>query len=174
VTAARQTYYNGLVQGGLSGYETAQVAALTLAEEFKLVGQLSDTAATGLALVPQIAVGINGAFGSPSVIVTYGGVQTSSAASSASRALSGLAELSSYVASMAGISGGWDRRSAEWAFQLETATLELAQIQQQLKAASIRIQIATQDVTNQDLLIANASAVQDALKSKFTNQDLYS
>jgi hypothetical protein len=173
VTTARQGYYNGLVAGGLSGSELAQLIALATAEVFKIASQVIEATATGLALVPQVAVGINGAFGSPSVIVTFGGVQTSTAASSASRALSGLADLSSFVASMAGISGGWERRNAEWKFQAAIATLELTQIQQQINAANIRVQIATQDVTNQNLLIANASAVQDALKSKFTSQDLY-
>jgi hypothetical protein len=51
--------------------------------------------------------------------------------------------------------------------------LELAQIPHQIKAAEIRVKIATQDLANQELQIANASAVHDALKSKFTNQQLY-
>jgi hypothetical protein len=45
----------------------------------------------------------------------------------------------------------WDRRAAEWTFQLQTATLELGQIEQQLNAANFRVQIATRDLDNQDL-----------------------
>lgn len=173
VTAARQSYYNGLVQGGLSGRETGQTTALGLSEQFKQVSQFQEIAAAGLAIIPQFDIGVNGAFGSPSTHTGFGGQQISASARAVAGQFAAMAEGSSFVASMAGLMGGWERRGAEWAFQLETAALELAQIQQQINAANVRVQIATQDLTNQDLQIANASAVQDALKSKFTNQELY-
>jgi hypothetical protein len=173
VTTARQTYYQGLVQGGLSGYENAQLAAMALAEVFKMIAQTGETTAATAYVIPQFDVGVNGVMGTPSAHVVYGGVQIAGAASSVSRAFGALADISSFVASSAGLMGGWDRRASEWSFQLETATLELTQIQQQINAAQFRIQIATQDVSNQNLLIANASAVQSTLQSKFTNQDLY-
>jgi hypothetical protein len=174
VTTSRQTYYQGLVSGGLSGYELGQVAAMELSEIFKLISQVTETSAAGLAAIPQIDIGINGAFGSPSAIVSIGGVQASGATSAVARAFNAIAEGSSFVASMLGMMGGWDRRATEWAFQLEAATLELAQIAQQINAANFRVQMATQDLNNQDLQIANATAVQQALKSKFTNKELYS
>jgi hypothetical protein len=173
VTTARQTYYQGLIQGGLSSYETAQVTAMALSEEFKIVAQASGTEASAGYAIPQIDVGINGVFGTPSTHVTFGGVQVAGAASEISKAFGMLADMSSLVASMAGLSGSWDRRAAEWAFQLQTATLEIAQIQQQITAANFRVQITTQDANNQNLLIANAAAVQSTLRSKFTNQALY-
>jgi Tc toxin complex TcA C-terminal TcB-binding domain/Neuraminidase-like domain/Salmonella virulence plasmid 28.1kDa A protein len=174
VTTARQTYYQGLVQGGLSGYETGQVAAMTLSEVFKIISQAIEGSTAAAAVIPQVNIGINGAFGSPSAIVSVGGQQASGASSAVARAFSVLAEASSFTASMLGMMGGWDRRAAEWAFQLETATLELAQIEQQITAANFRVQIATQDLNNQDLQIANSTAMLDTLKSKFTNEELYS
>jgi peptidoglycan hydrolase-like protein with peptidoglycan-binding domain len=174
VTTARQNYYAGLVSGGLSSYENGQVAALAISELFKLGSQLSESTAAGLAIIPQFEVGVNGVFGSPAANVTFGGQQLSDAARAAAALLAAQAEAASFVASMLGMMGGWDRRAAEWAFQLETATLELTQIQQQLNAANIWVQMASQDVTNQNLLIVNAAAVQSALTSKFTNQELYS
>ena len=173
VTSARQTYYYDLVAGGLSSFETGQAAALAISEGFKQLSLNNEGAAAALAIIPQYEVGINGVFGSPSVNFTFGGQQLSDAARAAAAVFGSGAEAASFVASMLAMSGGWDRRAAEWAFQLSTATLELTQIQQQINAGQIRVQIATQDVTNQNLLIANASAVQSALKSKFTNQDLY-
>ena len=74
---------------------------------------------------------------------------------------------------MSSLMGGWDRRGAEWAFQLDIASLELAQIKLQIAAADVRRKIAAQDLANQDLLIANASTVEDTLKSKFTSKELY-
>lgn len=173
VTMARQNYYQGLVAGGLSGYETGQLTAMSLSEAFKLASQIAEVAAGGLAAIPQVTVGINGAFGSPAATVTVGGQQASGVASAVARASTALADVSSFVATMLGMVGSWDRRAAEWAFQLQTANLELAQIQQQINAAQVRVQIATQDLANQELQIANSSAVQDALRSKFTNKQLY-
>jgi len=173
VTAARQAYYQGLVAGGLSGYETGQVAALSAAELFKQVSQFHEIAAAGLAILPQFDIGASGAFGSPVATVGFGGQQISSAVRAIAGQFSAMAEASSFTASMLGMAGSWDRRAAEWAFQLQTASLELTQIQQQINAAQVRVQIATQDLANQELQIANASAVQAALRSKFTNKQLY-
>ena len=174
VTTARQTYYQGLVSGGLSVYEIAQVGALGVSEIFKLISLVPEIGAGATATIPQVKIGINGAFGSPSVQVEIGGEQASRAETSASKVFNIIAEISSFVATMAGMIGGWERRAAEWGFQLQTATLELAQIQRQISAAEVRVKIATQDLANQELQITNATAVQDALRSKFTNKQLYS
>jgi hypothetical protein len=173
VTTAKQTYYQSLIKTGLSAYEVTQVAAMTLSEEFKLISQLSETSSAAQAVIPQIDIGVNGAFGTPSAHIVIGGQQYAGAASGVARAFSALADLSSFVATMAGMMGGWDRRTREWTFQFETATLELAQIQRQIKAAEVRVKIAKQELVNQDMLIAHASAVHDTLRSKFTNQQLY-
>ena len=174
VTTARQSYYEGLVKGGLSGYEIAQAELLLYLEEFKLVSQVTDLGSAGVAVIPQIKIGINGAFGSPEAVIGIGGVQASGASAAVGRAFGALAEVFSFLATMSGMMGGWARRAAEWGFQLEAATLEAAQVQQQIKAAKIRIDIAKTDLANQDLQVAHASAVQDTLRSKFTNQQLYS
>ncbi len=173
MTTARQTYYQGLVSQGLSSYETGQVSHLNTAETFKDIGQGCEILGSALAIIPQYSVGVNGVFGSPSAILSFGGENLSAAARAAAGVFTLIAETYSFTASSLGMTGGWDRRSAEWQFQLQTATLELTQIQQQINAAQFRVQIATQDANNQNLLIANASAVQSTLQSKFTNQDLY-
>jgi hypothetical protein len=173
VATARQAYYQNLVKGGLSNYETQQVTALGLSEEFKLVSQSSSIGAAGLAVVPQIAVGVNGAFGSPSAIVTFGGEQMSGAANAIGSAFNILADLSGFVSSMSGLMGGWDRRGTEWAFQLQTATLDINRINQEIASKQTLLQIETDDYNNQNLLITNAAAVQNLLQSKFTNQQLY-
>ena len=64
---------------------------------------------------------------------------------------------------MASIMGGWDHRSTEWNFQIQTATKELTQIQSQIDAANVRVTIAQTDVQNQQLQINNAQAVQVSL-----------
>ena len=73
----------------------------------------------------------------------------------------------------AGILGGFDRRQDEWDFQKDLATKELAQIDKQLAEADIKIAIANLDLNNQQLQIDNAQKIEDTLRTKYTNVDLY-
>jgi hypothetical protein len=174
VTTARQTYYQGLVSGGLSGFETGQIISLTAAQVLKTIGQVAELTSSAAEATPTYLIGGAGWGGTPVEILQYGGQNVGGAASGMGRAFNMIADYLSFAASMLGMIGGWDRRAAEWAFQLESATLELTQIEQQITAANFRIQIATQDLNNQDLQISNSAAMLETLKSKFTNQELYS
>lgn len=69
--------------------------------------------------------------------------------------------------------GGYWRRWDEWQLQLQTLSKELEQIQKQIDAANIRATIAQTELDNQDKQIANASAIEVFLHSKYTNQELY-
>src|SRR5262249_49307315 len=77
-------------------------------------------------------------------------------------------------AEQAGLQAQWARRSQEWNFQLQSVADEIAQINAQIGAAQIRLQMAQEDQSNLDLQIQNARAVQDFLRGKFTNTQLYS
>ena len=61
-----------------------------------------------------------------------------SPAAAVSRGFNMFADFYSFIATMASLMGQWNRRAAEWNFQLQTATLELAQINQQITAAGFR------------------------------------
>jgi len=74
---------------------------------------------------------------------------------------------------LAGRMGEYFRRQDEWHHQGNLATIELKQIDQQLAAAQIRLDIAQQELRNHDQQIDDARAVDEFLRSKFTNQDLF-
>ena len=173
VTASRQAYYQGLVAAGLSLYEGGQIAALTVSQAYKLLGEFAELFGAEVSMLPQIQMGVSGFGGTPAVNASLGSQQLTAAASATARTFSIGADMFSFIASMANLMGGWDRRSQEWKFQLQTATLELTQIQKQIDAAGIRIQIAEQELASHDLQIDNASAVADFLLTKYTGQDLY-
>jgi hypothetical protein len=147
---------------------------LTQSQTFKQSSQLAGLLGSGLSLIPQFDIGVTGAGGTPKVTAGFGGQQLSTMASMVAQAFSFQAEYYSYAATMSGLMAGWGRRFTEWQFQLQTAGLEITQINDQINAASIRLQIAQQDLANQNLQISNAQAVQDFLTNKFTNEDLYS
>jgi hypothetical protein len=174
VTQAKQTYYQTLVSSGpLSSLETAQVNNLTQSQSLKELSQTAGLLGSELSLIPQFDIGIEGFGGTPAATVAFGGQQLSTMASMIAQAFGFEAEFYSFAASMAGLMAGWGRRFAESQFQLQTAGLEITQINDQINAANIRLQIAQEDFTNQNLQISNARAVQNFLTNKFTNEDLY-
>lgn len=67
----------------------------------------------------------------------------------------------------------YGRRQDEWNHQANLAAIELKQIDQQLIAAQIRLAVAEQELRNHDQQIDNAREVDQFLRDKFTNQDLY-
>ena len=125
-------------------------------------------------MIPNITIGISGAMASPVSIVEFGGTQVGGAAAVVARSFAATGDVFSFLATMAGLTGGWQRRNDEWVFQQQTAGLEITQINDQINAANFRTQIAQQDLNNQNLQITNAQAVQDYLQTKFTDEDLYS
>ena len=69
--------------------------------------------------------------------------------------------------------GRLHRRQDDWDFQKDHATKELAQIDKQLAEADIKIAIANLDLNNQQLQIDNAQKIENTLRTKYTNVDLY-
>jgi hypothetical protein len=171
VTHARQQYYQSLVGAGLSPYETQQISLLTQAQTFQGLGQQALTFGSSVAAVPDETVGAVGPF--PEASAEFGGRQLAAIADFVGGGFGMLAAMLSSSANIIGIEGGFYRRNQEWEFQLQTATLEIQQINDQIKAAQARVDAAQADLDNQDLQISNSSGVENFLRTKYTNQDLY-
>jgi len=91
----------------------------------------------------------------------------------AASALDVVANILSVSSQLAGRLAEYDRRQDEWDHQADLATIELQQIDPQLTAAEIRLAVAAQELRNHDQQIDNAHEVDQFLRGKFTNQDLY-
>lgn len=72
-----------------------------------------------------------------------------------------------------GMLAGHLRRRDEWAFQSNQALKELQQIDKQILAAEIRLQISTKELDNHTEQMEQARAVDEVMRSKFTNAQLY-
>jgi hypothetical protein len=72
-----------------------------------------------------------------------------------------------------GMLGGHLRRRDEWAFQSNQALKELQQIDKQILAAEIRLQISMKELDNHTEQMEQARAVDEVMRSKFTNAQLY-
>jgi hypothetical protein len=169
VTQARGNYYTGLVEDGLNDNEQTQLDKLMTAQVLRTTSQAYDLAAQIASLVPDASVG------APTcTCVSYGGSQLGPALRAYGSAYSLLSDIENYKATTASIKGGYDRRSAEWEFQITSATKELAQLDKQIAAAQLRVDIANEELTNHNKQVENAAAVYDLIKNKYTNQELYS
>jgi len=104
---------------------------------------------------------------------TFGGANLGNAASAIAKAMEMLSAEATYLANRMGTLGGYERRQDEWVHQSKLALAELKQIQQQILAAEIRKEIANLELRNHEKQIENAETVDDFMRSKFTNQQLY-
>jgi hypothetical protein len=153
----------------LNANETEYLAQLGYAEQRQQDAAMVEIAAqiTHL-LIPDFS------FGFPSgTTMSYGGSNIGAALYAWARSINSLASDHTFQANAASAMAGYARRTEEWDFQMNLAGKELMQIDKQIAAANIRIQMAQKELDNQDQQIDNASAIEDFLRNKYTSQDLY-
>jgi hypothetical protein len=78
-----------------------------------------------------------------------------------------------HASTLAATLATWMRRQTDWKFQAEQAALEMAQVQQQIEAATIRIAIAERELLNQEQQAEDSGRVEAFLRDKFTKLELF-
>ena len=154
----------------------AESTSLLLGSLSSMLGLLANGMSIGgasAALVPDITIGIAGWAGSPMTIATSGGQQASNAANSWAKAFEMLSSYTNMLASLTGTMGNYRRRWEEWKLQERLAEKENEQIDKQIAAAEIRNQISQKELENHDLQRTNSQAIDEYMRSKFSNQELY-
>jgi hypothetical protein len=104
---------------------------------------------------------------------TSGGSTIGAGADTASEGLSTFAQINNFIGLVSNTMGSYHRRMDDWKFQAKTAELELKQMDKQILAAEIRYAMTEKELENHDLQTEQAEQVQEFLRSKFTNKDLY-
>ena len=127
----------------------------------------------GLKLIPDFLGGASGFGGSPELSVKIGGRHIGESAESAVRTLQAIATALDKGANLASTIGSYERRKDDWDFQGRLANFEKEQIRFQINSSEIREAIAEKELENQELQIENAKTVEDYLRNKFTNEQLY-
>ena len=130
--------------------------------------------AGGLTFIPKFVTGVSGFGGSPHVTVeVIDGIKFSKAAELAVTTLSAIATALDKVGSLASTMGGYQRRQDDWAFQAKQAATEIEQIDRQIASADIKVAIAEKELDNQDLQIDQSKTVDEYMRNKYTNKQLY-
>lgn len=170
---ARIDYYQGLISGGLSNWETVSLALTQTAIAGEQSAVVIEYLGNVLSMIPDLNFGAEGFGGSPTATVKFGGQQLGESMRAMAGAIRGTAGVMHSQASVASTQATFERRKQEWQFQLTLANDELQQVAKQILAATVRQAIANQEVENQQLQIANSQAEDDFMHNKFTNSDLY-
>jgi hypothetical protein len=167
VVRTRRDFFEANLNEGTSPGEQAQLSHLHTAHGFEVTSSTVNAVAAISHLLPEITIGVP-----PSV--TFGGSNLGSWLSGMAQTLGLFAQQYSFEAAMSGYTASYDRRAKEWRHQIDTASRELSQIDQQIIAAEIRLAIAEQELRNHEQQVSHSREVENYLRDKFTNTQLYS
>jgi hypothetical protein len=157
----RYNYYTELIDEGLSGEEEAQLGQMIAATSCFAAASVMKPFAAGLDSVPNI-------FG-----FAVGG-QKYSAVPAAIGIVSQISgEILNQTGNITGIYAGYGRRSREWEFQKKTAEKDKQQLEHQIFSTKYQKEAAIEEVKLLKKSIDQEQKVQQFLKNKFTNQQLY-
>ncbi|MDB5226558.1 MAG: hypothetical protein JWN78_751, partial [Bacteroidota bacterium] len=167
----RKNYYAGLVNSGWNSNEKAAFALSTASTTLDAIIATGHIHAGALALIPEIILGVSGFGGTP-----HSTLKTPPFYEAVKQSMDGLAQIGHSLdksASLATNVANYQRRSDEWNFQLSIADKELQQMDKQILVAEIRLAIAEKDMSNHLKQIENSKEIDDYMRSKFSNQELY-
>lgn len=157
----------------MNGWEIAGLIMDTVG----LAGNAVSAVMTGMAgaanLIPDFSIGIAGFGGSPTVSMSIGGSNAAGYLANTGAMLNGFAGMLHTGAAMAEAQGRYTRQFEDHQFNRDLATDELAQLGAQIVAAQIREQIAAGEVAAHLQAVADAEAVEEFLRTKYTNRQLY-
>jgi hypothetical protein len=104
---------------------------------------------------------------------TLGGANLGAAASATARFYQRQSTDASYQANLSAKFGQYVFRSHDWTLQNNLAAREIMQIDKQILSAEIRMAIAEKELDNHRKQIEEAEGIEEFLKDKYTNQELY-
>jgi len=169
MAARRERYYRD--KPFMNAYEIAAMSAQAVSVGLQTAAQVMSLTAATASAFPDLMFGWAGM--GPAKLFKTGGSSYAAASSNAGQALSIASSIASYLGSSFATLGGYDHRHDDWMFQANMALNEIVQIDKQIQAAQIRETIARHERDNLRRQITNAAEVEEELRSKFTNVELY-
>jgi hypothetical protein len=155
----RRSYYAGLLDAGLSDWETAEAIGTHTASAILASAATSNFIAAVLGLIPQI--------GSP-FAMKYGGEEIKEGPGRVALALGQLADLAKNVATSASLEARNDRRREDWRFQRNQSSDEITQIDKQLEVANIACDLAEHGIKLHKKTIEHNEELLEYHENKFS------
>lgn len=161
----RFDYYNS--RTFMNDKEAKQQEHLRVANNLQVIQGVLQTVSGALSALPTFHVQAVASG------LSHGGLQLANVCQAASAAVGIKTTIENFKATEAGLIGGYDRRNDEWNFQKDSAANELQQVERQILAAEIRLDIAKKELENHDIQMENSLQADAFMRSKFSNVDLY-
>lgn len=155
----------------LSPMEKEQQDLLSCANTLQIIGQSTAMAASIAHKIPNFDVGYSGWGGH--MTTNVGGVTVGSILEMAAEAFSLSANIKNMQAVEVGQMATFKRRQEEWDFHESAASIELKQVEKQVLAAEIRMEVARHELSNHRLQVESKRDQLAVIRDKFTNTDLY-
>ncbi len=165
----REGYYRD--KPFMNVYEVAAMDAQAIAVGLQVAAQATSLMAAMSSSLPDSIFGSVGI--SPTFLFKTGGSSFAAASSYAGQALNIASSIFAHRGSSFATKGGYHHRHDDWMFQANMALNEIVQIDKQIQAAQIRETIARHERDNLRRQITNAAEIEQELRSKFTNVELY-
>jgi len=160
-------------EGGLKliKYEKEDMDKGNLSAALQLASGIPETLAGILYAIPMLAgdvkpLGVGAG-------ASFGGTNLGQLTQTVTKGLQISAAHLSHQASSAAKKGGLLRSLQDRIMQANAAGYEIKQIDKQITAQQIRINISNQEIANQKKQIEHAREIEDFLKNKYTNEELY-
>ncbi|MFD0822757.1 hypothetical protein ACFQ0D_31540, partial [Micromonospora zhanjiangensis] len=171
---ARLGYYQDLLRRGHNAGETGYESLNGVATASKVGANVSEGIAQGIGMTPDFWLGVAGIAGTPLQFQQFPlGNKLAAGFSTAARIMNGLADIANITGGLSLTEGGWERREDEWRQQVQVISIELEQVERQILGAERRRDAALRDINVQQQQAEQAADVQDFLRDKFTNAQLY-
>jgi hypothetical protein len=139
----------------------------------EIVATVLNAVAGGARLAPDLTVGAAGFGGSPVATATWGGGNVSGSAVNFASLFQGVSSVLHSTGSMLEAQGNFRRQFDSNQFQSDSARLELAQLEKQIVTAMARENVASRELAAHERTIENVTAVDEYLRTKYTNTELF-
>jgi hypothetical protein len=168
----KKSYYDGIPR--MNDWEIAGVVLHGGAIISEIVATVLNTIGGVSELIPAtFTFGAAGFGGSPVFTTTYGSSNIAKSSVNFAALFQGLSTILHSTGNLIDTQGSYTRRDEENKHQSSLASIEIDQIQFQINAAEIRQAIAEKELENQELQIENAKTVDESMRNKYTNEQLY-
>lgn len=171
---ARRQNFADLIANGLIAKEQGYENLTGVSMGTRAAGNVVEAVGQVMNLIPDTTIGAAGVASTPvNVYQLPIGTKLAHAFSAGARILFTVADITGTQAGLSLTEGGWDRREADWIFQVTVLDIEIQQIERQILAAERKRDSALRQLNNLVQQKQQAAEIQEFLRDKFTNHALY-
>jgi hypothetical protein len=164
---SRVTYYQGLIDAGISPLQAAQLAMMSIGAALNFTSGGLKIGAAVASAVPESHLG-------PFILgASFGGEELGDSLEVAADVVQSFAEGFSMLGEVLGVRADQERQEQDWQQQLATSRTDVEQAGYQVRSAELTVAVAQRELAVLDREAKNLDEVTTFLTSKFAGADLY-